>query len=156
MARKTGQIIRRGSNTWLVRIYVSRDPETRRRKYIGKFMVDCGPHRRTSTACWRSGHTVATSVLLGKPSACTSIIGSTSVPVHDCGRRVFTAARSCSQGTFVRAAGKQAARGTVARGIPGALWRVAQPEVFGTNDLLHTLGSLLFSALWQAVRSEPQ
>ena len=36
MARKTGQIIRRGSSTWLVRIYVGRDPETRRRKYIGK------------------------------------------------------------------------------------------------------------------------
>ena len=30
MARKTGQIIRRGSSTWLVRIYVGRDPETRR------------------------------------------------------------------------------------------------------------------------------
>jgi integrase len=38
MARKTGQIIRRGSSTWLVRIYVGRDPETRRRKYIGKFI----------------------------------------------------------------------------------------------------------------------
>ena len=30
MARKTGQIIRRGSSTWLVRIYVGRTPETRR------------------------------------------------------------------------------------------------------------------------------
>jgi integrase len=38
MVRKTGQIIRRGSSTWLVRIYVGRDPETRRRKYIGKFI----------------------------------------------------------------------------------------------------------------------
>jgi hypothetical protein len=27
MARMTGQIIRRGSSTWLVRIYVVRDPE---------------------------------------------------------------------------------------------------------------------------------
>jgi hypothetical protein len=36
MARKTGQIIRRGPSTWLVRIYVSRDSETRRRTYIGK------------------------------------------------------------------------------------------------------------------------
>jgi hypothetical protein len=33
MVRKTGQIIRRGSHTWLVRIYVGRDPDTRRRKY---------------------------------------------------------------------------------------------------------------------------
>ncbi len=32
MARKAGQIIRRGSNTWLVRICVGRDSETRRRK----------------------------------------------------------------------------------------------------------------------------
>ncbi len=38
MARKTGQIIRRGPNTWLVRIYVGRDPETRKRNYIGKSM----------------------------------------------------------------------------------------------------------------------
>jgi integrase len=36
MTRKTGQIIRRGSATWLVHIYVGRDSETRRRIYIGK------------------------------------------------------------------------------------------------------------------------
>jgi hypothetical protein len=36
MARKTGQIIRRGSQMWIVRIYVGRDPESRKRKYIGK------------------------------------------------------------------------------------------------------------------------
>jgi len=28
MVRKTGQIIRRGPSTWLVRIYVGRDPES--------------------------------------------------------------------------------------------------------------------------------
>jgi integrase len=38
MVRKTGQIIRPGSSTWLVRIYVGRDPATRRRKYVGKFI----------------------------------------------------------------------------------------------------------------------
>jgi integrase len=38
MTRKASQIIRRGSSTWLVRIYVVRDPETRRRKYIGRFI----------------------------------------------------------------------------------------------------------------------
>ena len=38
MARKTGQIIRRGASTWLVRIYVGRDPETRRRRYVGKLI----------------------------------------------------------------------------------------------------------------------
>ena len=36
MARKTGQIIRRGSSVWLVRIYVGRDPDTRKRTYIAK------------------------------------------------------------------------------------------------------------------------
>jgi hypothetical protein len=36
MARKTGQIIRRGPQMWMVRIYVGHDPETRKRKYIGK------------------------------------------------------------------------------------------------------------------------
>jgi integrase len=36
MARKTGQIIRRGPEVWMVRIYTGRDPETGKRKYIGK------------------------------------------------------------------------------------------------------------------------
>ena len=36
MARKTGQIIRRAPQMWMVRIYVGRDPQTRKRKYIGK------------------------------------------------------------------------------------------------------------------------
>jgi integrase len=36
MARKTGQIIRRGLQLWMVRIYAGRDPETRKRTYIGK------------------------------------------------------------------------------------------------------------------------
>jgi integrase len=33
MARKLGQIIARGQSTWLVRVYVGRDPETGTRKY---------------------------------------------------------------------------------------------------------------------------
>jgi integrase len=36
MARKTGQIIRRGESTWLVRIYTGRDPATGKRTYVGK------------------------------------------------------------------------------------------------------------------------
>lgn len=32
MVRKIGQIVRPGPSTWLVRIYVGRDPETRGRK----------------------------------------------------------------------------------------------------------------------------
>lgn len=38
MARKIGQITRRGTSTWLVRIYVCRNPETRMRTHIGKFI----------------------------------------------------------------------------------------------------------------------
>ena len=38
MVPKIGQIVRRGPSTWLVRIYVGREPETRRRKYVGKFI----------------------------------------------------------------------------------------------------------------------
>jgi hypothetical protein len=32
MARKAGQIIARGANTWLVRVYLGRDPQTGTRK----------------------------------------------------------------------------------------------------------------------------
>jgi hypothetical protein len=52
MARKTGQIIRRGPSAWLVRIYAGRDPETRKRKYIGKSIHGGLPCRSTeSMAC---------------------------------------------------------------------------------------------------------
>ncbi len=40
MARKTGQIIRRTPNLWLLRIYLGPDAETRKRKYIGKSIHD--------------------------------------------------------------------------------------------------------------------
>jgi hypothetical protein len=38
MVRKTGPIVRRESSTSLVRIYIRRDPETWKRKYIVKFI----------------------------------------------------------------------------------------------------------------------
>jgi len=34
MARKVGQIVRRGSRTWLVRVYTGRDFETKKRTYL--------------------------------------------------------------------------------------------------------------------------
>ena len=34
MARKAGQIISRGATTWLVRVSLGRDPQTRTRKYF--------------------------------------------------------------------------------------------------------------------------
>lgn len=43
MARKLGQIIARGQNTWLVRIYQRRDPETKTRKYLNQTIHD--PYR---------------------------------------------------------------------------------------------------------------
>jgi hypothetical protein len=36
MARKVGQIVRRGDRTWLVRVYNGRDPESRKRKYLNQ------------------------------------------------------------------------------------------------------------------------
>ena len=36
MARKVGQIFRRGSSTWLVRVYTGRDSETKRRTYLNQ------------------------------------------------------------------------------------------------------------------------
>ena len=36
MARKTGQIIGRAPRTWVVRVYVGRDRETKKRKYLNK------------------------------------------------------------------------------------------------------------------------
>lgn len=36
MARKVGQIIRRGEHSWLVRVYNCRDPESKKRKYLNQ------------------------------------------------------------------------------------------------------------------------
>lgn len=43
MARKAGQIIARGVSTWLVRIYLGRDPQTGTRKYLNQTVH--GPFR---------------------------------------------------------------------------------------------------------------
>lgn len=36
MARKVGQIVRRGFRAWLVRVYNGRDSETRTRRYLNQ------------------------------------------------------------------------------------------------------------------------
>jgi hypothetical protein len=36
LARKVGQIVRRGDRTWLVRVYNGRDPESKKRKYLNQ------------------------------------------------------------------------------------------------------------------------
>lgn len=38
MVRKIGQIIRRGSSTWLLCIYVGPNPATRKCRYVGKLI----------------------------------------------------------------------------------------------------------------------
>ena len=43
MARKAGQIVERGASTWLVRVYLGRDPQTGTRKYLNQTIH--GPFR---------------------------------------------------------------------------------------------------------------
>jgi len=102
MARKTGQIIRRGPQMRMVRIYVGRDPETRKRNYIGKSIH--GGLRAAQTHLNRmlaERTSAATFAPRGKPSASTSITGSTSAPGRGCGPRASATTRPCSQGTSV-------------------------------------------------------
>jgi hypothetical protein len=50
MARKVGQIVRRGNRTWLVRVYNGRDPGSKERKYLnqtvrgGLTVISAGEH----------------------------------------------------------------------------------------------------------------
>jgi integrase len=44
LARKTGQIVGRGRHRWLVRVFLGRDRETRRRRYLSRTVH--GPARR--------------------------------------------------------------------------------------------------------------
>ena len=47
MARKTGQIVGRGRQRWLVRVFLGRDRETRRRRYHSRIVR--GPVRHAQT-----------------------------------------------------------------------------------------------------------
>ena len=47
MARKTGQIVGRGPRRWLVRVFLGRDRETRRRRYLSRTVH--GPVRHAQT-----------------------------------------------------------------------------------------------------------
>ena len=47
MARKTGQIVGRGPRRWLVRIFLGRDRETRRRRYLSRTVH--GPVRQAQS-----------------------------------------------------------------------------------------------------------
>ena len=47
MARKTGQIVGRGRHRWLVRVFLGRDRETRRRRYLSRTVH--GPVRQAQS-----------------------------------------------------------------------------------------------------------
>jgi integrase len=47
LARKTGQIVGRGRHRWLVRVFLGRDRETRKRRYHSR--IGCGPVRHAQT-----------------------------------------------------------------------------------------------------------
>src|SRR5208282_4934304 len=47
LARKTGQIVGRGRHRWLVRVFLGRDRETRRRRYISRTVH--GPVRQAQS-----------------------------------------------------------------------------------------------------------
>jgi hypothetical protein len=42
MSRKVGQIIARGERRWLIRVYLGRDCETRKRTYLPLRSKHCG------------------------------------------------------------------------------------------------------------------
>lgn len=44
MSRKVGQIIARGERRCLVRVYLGRDRETRKRTYYNRTIVSVGPN----------------------------------------------------------------------------------------------------------------
>ena len=54
MARKAGQLISRGSRTWLVRISLGRDPETGTRKYHNKTVRGSFREAQTYLRAWTS------------------------------------------------------------------------------------------------------
>jgi hypothetical protein len=143
MVRKIGQIIRRGPKTWLVRIYVGRDRETRRRKYVGKFIH--GGLRSawpTSTACSRSGtssqHPLLPANRWPVPRSLARHLRSAAVAGEEL-PRLLESARTVRPSTTWR----KTARGDFAGGNSDALQRVAEPEALGTHDSLHACGSLL-------------
>jgi len=102
MARKTGQIIRRGLQLWMVRIYVGHDPKLgNANTSANPLTAGCGPHRLISITCSRSVTLAGISDPRDKPWASISTTGSTSVPGRGCGLRASAITRPCSHGMSV-------------------------------------------------------
>ena len=135
---------------WLVRIYVGRDPETRRRKYIGKFIH--GGLRSAQAHLDRmlaERDLDATFALPGKPLASTSITGSTSVPSPVAGEelpRLLDPARTVCRPRL----GAKTARGGFAGEIQGSTASCSNRRL-SARTICYT-HAVLFSALRQAVR----
>jgi hypothetical protein len=63
MAGKAGQIIPRGERTCLVRVFMGRDSESGKRKYVN--MARCGTRKRTATEASAIATSVSSSNHLG-------------------------------------------------------------------------------------------
>ena len=156
MVRKIGQIIRRGSSTWLVRIYVGRDPETRRRRYIGKFIhgglrVRAGPpqpHARGAGS--RSQHPLFPANRRPVPR---SLAQHLCPPAAACQElpRLLESARTVRPST----SGRKTSRGAFAGRNSDALQRAAGPKVVGTHDSLHARGPLFGIAAGCTLEAPP-
>jgi hypothetical protein len=66
MARKAGQIVARGASTWLVRVYLGRDPQTGTRKYHNQTIH--GPFREAQRFLISSCSNATTAVSLAPRS----------------------------------------------------------------------------------------
>jgi hypothetical protein len=144
MARKTGQIIRRGSRTWLVRIYVGRTPETRRRRYIGKFI-----HGGLRSAQAHLNRMLAERDLGRNIRSSRQTVGQYLDHWLDiCARprlrpKSFRDYSSLLARLRPTASGFATVWGAFASGNSEALQRVAEPEALATHHLLYPCGSLL-------------
>ena len=113
-------------------------------------MVGCDPHRLTSTACSRSGISVATSVLPDKPSVSIWITGSTSVPGQGCDPRAFATTRACSH-VYVRPHLGSRPFGELSPAEIQKLYSELLNRKLSPRTICYT-HAVLFSAFRQAVR----
>ena len=102
MARKTGQIIGRVPRTYVVRIFVGRDAESKKRKYISKTihggLRDAQAHLNKMLGERDLGRNISSS----KQTLNQYLtVGSRYARSLDCGPRAFTITRACSADMFV-------------------------------------------------------
>src|ERR1035438_7903221 len=143
MVRKIGQIIRRGPSTWLVRIYVGRDSETRTqvRGQIHSWWAAVRtsppqPHARGTRS--RSKHPFIPTNRRSIPRSLARHLCQAKASSQELSRLLEAAGTvrpSASRFAIVWRA--------FASGNSDALQRVAEPEALATHHLLYTCGSVL-------------